>query len=77
LPVEIGKRKKYLLVEDDAVTALREIKELVMEGYGVIMAATGEMAVEIVCIEKRAVDLILMDIDLGMEWTEARPRNAY
>ncbi len=65
--------KTILLVEDDAVTALRGMKELVAEGYGVIMARSGEMAVEIVCLEKRAVDIILMDIDLGegMDGTEA------
>jgi CheY-like chemotaxis protein len=55
--------KTILLVEDDMITAAVESAMLKKNGFDVIIAPSGENAVEIV--RYRAVDLILMDIDLG------------
>ncbi len=53
-----------LLVEDDKVTALFETKMLEGHGFNVIIARSGEDAIEI--LKKRDdIDLVLMDIDLG------------
>jgi len=67
------KQKTILLVEDEAIIAMLETQQLKKEGYKVIHVATGEKAVEIVCVKKECVDLILMDIDLGegMDGTDA------
>ena len=66
------KQKRLLLVEDDALLAMLETRQLEDEGYRVITATSGEKAIDIVCIKKETVDLILMDIDLGigMDGTE-------
>ena len=66
-------QKTILLVEDDMITAILETKHLKKEGYKVIHAENGENAIDIVCIKKEHVDLILMDIDLGsgIDGTEA------
>ena len=58
-------KKTILLVEDDAIIALSESKELERAGYSVLRATTGEKAVELVSRNSSPVDLILMDIDLG------------
>ncbi|MDX9958107.1 MAG: PAS domain S-box protein, partial [Spirochaetia bacterium] len=65
-------RKRLLLVEDEAIIALGEKKQLERYGYEVITAISGQKAVE-VCKTDPAIDLILMDIDLGrgMDGTEA------
>lgn len=55
--------KKILLVEDDMITAAVESAMLKKNGFDVITSSTGENAVEIV--KSQAVDLVLMDIDLG------------
>ena len=62
--------KTILLVEDEIIIAMMEIKQLEKEGYLVIHAANGEEAIDIV--SKTPIDLILMDIDLGkgMDGTE-------
>ena len=57
--------KTILLVEDDMITAMLETRHLRKDGYRVIHASSGEDAIDIVCIKKEPVDLILMDIDLG------------
>jgi PAS domain S-box-containing protein len=57
-------RKTILLVEDDALIAMSEKKELEKCGYSVITANSGEKALEVVSAAG-AIDLILMDIDLG------------
>jgi len=59
------KRKIILLVEDDSIIAITETKQLENEGYRVINAASGEQAIDIVCVKNEPVDLILMDVDLG------------
>jgi PAS domain S-box-containing protein len=66
------KQKTILLVEDEAITALTEKMTLEKYGYKVITARTGEEAVA--TVEKTpAIDLILMDINLGtgIDGTEA------
>jgi PAS domain S-box-containing protein len=64
-----------LLVEDEQVTALSESRMLEGEGYRVLVAASGEDAVE-TALSTSGIDLILMDIDLGegMDGTEAARR---
>ncbi len=61
-----------LLVEDEAIIAIAEEMTLRRNGYEVLIAKTGEQAVE-VASESNAIDLVLMDIDLGqgMTGTEA------
>ncbi|MBL8967304.1 MAG: response regulator [Spirochaetaceae bacterium] len=61
-----------LLVEDEAIIALAESRILSRRGYSVLVAASGEKAVELVR-GGAPVDLVLMDIDLGggMDGTEA------
>ena len=66
------KQKTILLVEDEAITAMAEKMALAKYGYTVITASSGEEAVD--TIKKTpAIDLILMDINLGkgMDGTEA------
>ncbi|MFC1669922.1 PAS domain S-box protein [Spirochaetota bacterium] len=58
-------RKTLLLVEDEALIASAEKKQLNHYGYEVIHVLTGEKAVDIIHNKKEPVDLILMDIDLG------------
>jgi PAS domain S-box-containing protein len=68
--------KTILLVEDEAIIALAEAAQLESAGYAVLRAASGDGAVEAVEASRGAVDLILMDIDLGpgMDGTEAATR---
>ncbi|HPB81794.1 MAG TPA: PAS domain S-box protein [Spirochaetota bacterium] len=56
--------KTIMIVEDDPITAMNEMAILNDYGYRVIIADTGEKAVDM-CREGEVVDLILMDIDLG------------
>lgn len=64
--------KTLLLVEDDAIIGLSESAILRREGYDVIHVGSGEAALETVA-SGTAIDLILMDINLGqgMDGTEA------
>ena len=58
------KQKTILLVEDEAITAMAEKMALEKYGYTVFTASSGEEA--ITTMEKTpAIDLILMDINLG------------
>jgi PAS domain S-box-containing protein len=59
-----AKEKTILLVEDEAVIAISEKKELEKYGYAVIAVVSGETAIE-TCRRDPSIDLILMDIDLG------------
>ncbi len=65
--------KTILLVEDEAIIALAEIKKLEGVGYAVIHAPSGEKAIELFRRGPGSYDLILMDIDLGagIDGTEA------
>ena len=64
-----------LLVEDEPLIAMAEKMVLERAGYTVITAGTGEKAIEIIA-NGSAVDLVLMDIDLGpgISGTEAATR---
>jgi len=61
-----------LLVEDDAVIALSEMKMLKRAGYSVMIASSGKEAIDLFRWSPNSFDLILMDIDLGsgMDGTE-------
>ena len=64
--------KTILVVEDEALIALNQEAILTKNGYRVITAYDGEKAVR--AVSEAAIDLILMDIDLGkgkMDGTEA------
>ncbi len=54
--------KRVLLVEDEALIALTEKRLLQQHGFEVVIANTGEQAIEVADSD---IDLILMDIDLG------------
>ncbi len=56
--------RSILLVEDDADIAMLEVRLLQRNGYRVHHCMQGEQALAYIQ-ENRAVDLILMDIDLG------------
>jgi DNA-binding response OmpR family regulator len=64
--------KTLLLVEDEAITAMSEAAMLKRHGFNVIIAYSGEAAIQHVTSEP-AIDLVLMDIDLGegMDGTDA------
>ncbi|MFO7782797.1 MAG: PAS domain S-box protein, partial [Spirochaetia bacterium] len=64
-----------LLVEDEALIALSETRTLEKFGYQIITAHSGEKAVE-TATEDTAINLVLMDIDLGsgIDGTEAAQR---
>ncbi|HXX64905.1 MAG TPA: response regulator [Bacteroidota bacterium] len=66
-------RKSILIVDDEAIIALSEASSLKREGYEVVHATTGELAIEIVRTRREGIDLILMDIELGkgMDGTQA------
>ncbi len=57
-------KKTILLVEDDALIAMMEKLSLEGYGYDVITAETGEAGIE-AFRNNTAIELILMDIDLG------------
>lgn len=67
-----GTTKLILLVEDQAITALMEERILRKYGFDVVTAPNGEDAVRAFG-QNPAIDLVLMDIDLGegMDGTEA------
>ncbi len=67
--------RTLLLVEDERLVALAEKRTLERFGYRVLVASSGEDAVEAVK-ENPAIDLVLMDIDLGegIDGTEAAER---
>ena len=64
--------KTILLVEDQAIIALKEAKTIQNFGYQVETVHTGEDAVTR-ALDDQKLDLILMDIDLGsgIDGTEA------
>ena len=63
---------KVFFVEDEVIIALMQMQQLKKEGYDVIHVADGEEGFEVVNDSKESIDLILMDIDLGigMDGTE-------
>jgi PAS domain S-box-containing protein len=70
--MRILQAKTILLVEDDPVTSLIGKKTLEKYGFKVVVAVSGEKAVETVETDA-GIDLVLMDIDLGkgIDGTEA------
>ena len=58
---------RILLVEDDPVVALLELRSLRENGYTVEHASSGRAAIEFVHPTGDSFDLILMDIDLGAD----------
>jgi len=58
-------QRTILLVEDEAIIALNEKRQLEAAGYRVVHALSGEAAIEAVRAEPAGINLILMDIDLG------------
>ncbi|HDQ13392.1 MAG TPA: response regulator [Sediminispirochaeta sp.] len=65
---------KILLVEDEALIVMSEVRTLERHGFEVRVVRHGEQAVEIVGSEEGVdLNLVLMDIDLGpgMDGTEA------
>jgi PAS domain S-box-containing protein len=63
--MNIEDQKTILLVEDDAVIAMNESRELKNHGYNVIPVLNSHKAIEAVSDHNRVIDLILMDINLG------------
>jgi len=59
-----GRKRSILLVEDEALIAVSEKKALEKRGYEVIVAYSGEIAVE-KARQGETIDIVLMDIDLG------------
>ncbi len=59
------RQKSLLLVEDEALLALVEKKQLEQLGYKMHHVYTGEAAIALVADSEVSIDLILMDIDLG------------
>jgi CheY-like chemotaxis protein len=57
--------KTLLLVEDHDMVAALEMRQLTTLGYTVRRVSSGEEAVREVFNDRDAIDLILMDIDLG------------
>ena len=57
-------QKTILLVEDDLIVALIEKNSFEKNGYIVLIARSGEEAISIFK-KNNAIDLVLMDIDLG------------
>lgn len=57
--------KIILLVEDNAIIALNQKKQLENRGYTVVHLLNGEKAIEQVKTKSDSIDLVLMDIDLG------------
>ena len=63
--MNIEEQKTILLVEDEAVIAMNEAIELKNHGYNVIPALNSHKAIEAFSYNKPAIDLILMDMNLG------------
>ncbi len=75
MAAEVRQRKTILLVDDEAIIALAEKGILERYRYAVIIATSGEAAVQTVR-QNPEIDLVLMDINLGpgMDGTEAAER---
>ena len=67
VPAGDARRRVILLVEDEALIAMDEARRLAAYNYEVMIASSGEQAIRMVCRRECAVDLVLMDINLG-EW---------
>ena len=56
--------KTILLVEDQFLIAMSEKSALEKFGYAIVVANSGEKAIELAARAEATIDLILMDIDL-------------
>ena len=67
-----ARHKLILLVEDQAIIAMKQKRDLESFGYAAVTVLHGEDALSMVR-ENRGIDLVLMDIDLGhgLDGTEA------
>ncbi len=67
------RQKTILLVDDEVIIAMEKSEELEGMGYRVINVPSGEEAIRSVLDKKAAIELILMDINLGhgLDGTEA------
>ncbi|WP_039938022.1 response regulator [Leptospira terpstrae] len=72
-PTMIANQRAILLVEDQAVLAMMQIRILNSAGFVVHHVSTGEAAIIFLGQKLFPIDIILMDIDLGsgMDGTEA------
>ena len=61
----IERKKKILLVEDEAIIGMNESVQLQEFGYEVTHVLSGEDALQVMHTEHVLWDLVLMDIDLG------------
>ncbi|MCX6565757.1 MAG: PAS domain-containing protein [Candidatus Aminicenantes bacterium] len=61
----MSESRTLLLVEDEAIVAEDEAKQLRDEGYRVIVVGTGEKAIETIRARADEIQLVLMDVDLG------------
>ncbi|HMV44912.1 MAG TPA: PAS domain S-box protein [Leptospiraceae bacterium] len=59
-------KKTILLVEDELLIAFMEKQQLENEGYEVLHVSSGEQALSTINEKGQSIDLILMDIDLGV-----------
>jgi PAS domain S-box-containing protein len=66
---------RILLVEDEAIIGLSEKQTIERHGFEVMLAHSGEAAVE-AAVDESGIDLVLMDIDLGrgIDGTDAARR---
>ncbi len=62
--LSIPAKKNLLLVEDEAIIAMSQKVQLEKFGYSVLVASSGEKAIDLFT-ETVAIQLVLMDIDLG------------
>lgn len=60
-------KKTILFIEDDDVIIRLQLKQLGKKGYNVIHVLTGEEAIKVIFDDKDAIDLILIDIELGSD----------
>ncbi len=64
MSTQVGRERRILLVEDEALIALDEARTLQAHGYETFTVHSGERAVEAVRRDV-GIELVLMDIDLG------------
>ncbi len=61
------KQKAILIVKDEHIKVMLDTPLLSKMGYKILLAQNGEKAIDIVCVKKERIDLILMNIDPGKE----------
>jgi DNA-binding response OmpR family regulator len=61
------KRKNILLVDDEALLGVALTMQLEEYGYNVVLASTGQKAIDAVNDKNSGIDLVIMDINLNEE----------